>query len=98
MAERPMTRIPFCVTSRSERRLKRCGTHESIAMFARTRGPSRKPACAATKRSAPSAMSVSEDERRGRRRPARRPPRASLFDEDGVQRLPFDCRCTSARR
>ena len=49
-----MTRMPFWVTSRSERRLKRCGTQESIAMFERTRGPARKLAWAATKRSAPS--------------------------------------------
>ena len=34
--------------------MKRFGTQESMAMFPRTRGPSMKPAWAATKRMAPS--------------------------------------------
>ena len=56
----PMSTIPLLVVSRSERAAKRCGTHESFAMLANTRGPSRKPACAATTSSAPSATSVAQ--------------------------------------
>ena len=50
----PMSSTPFCMLSRSESAAKRCGSHESTAMFAITRGPSTKPVCAATKSSAPS--------------------------------------------
>src|SRR5713101_3733894 len=50
--------MPFFVTNRSESCANRRGTHESTAMFERMRGPSIKPVCAATKRSAPSATSV----------------------------------------
>ncbi|MEK6589154.1 MAG: hypothetical protein AABZ11_00585 [Nitrospinota bacterium] len=39
---------------RFEREAKRCGNHESIAIFAITLGPSTKPVCAATIRSNPS--------------------------------------------
>ena len=51
---RPMNRMPFWTTSRSDRCMKRLGTQESMAMLPRTRGPSMKPVCAATKRMAPS--------------------------------------------
>ena len=51
---RPMNRMPFWTTSRSDRCMKRFGTQESMAMFPRTRGPSMKPVWAATKRMAPS--------------------------------------------
>jgi hypothetical protein len=67
-AAAPMRMTPFCVTSRSERRLNRCGTQESIAMFARTRGPARKLDCAATKRRSPS------ETRRRRTNAAETPP------------------------
>ena len=40
-----MSRMPLWVVRRSESAAKRRGTQESTAMFARTRGPSRKPAC-----------------------------------------------------
>ena len=36
---------------RSDSAANRCGSHESTAMFAMTRGPSTKPACAAMKSS-----------------------------------------------
>src|SRR5438552_428807 len=49
---------PLRIVSRSESAEKRCGRYESVAMLAMTRGPSRKPACAATKRSAPSETSA----------------------------------------
>ena len=51
---RPMNRMPFWTTRRSERCMNRLGTQESMAMLPRTRGPSMKPVCAATKRMAPS--------------------------------------------
>ena len=44
----PMSRMPFRVVSRSESEAKRCGTQLSTAMLESTRGPSRKPVCAAT--------------------------------------------------
>ncbi len=49
-----MRTTPFCMVSRSESDEKRLGSHESMAMFAMTRGPSMKPACAATRSRAPS--------------------------------------------
>ncbi len=54
----PIMRTPFAVVSRSESDPKRCGNHESRAMFAMTRGPSMNPACAATKRRSVSERSV----------------------------------------
>lgn len=57
----PIQSTPFCIVSRSESAAKRCGSHESTAMFAITRGPSTKPACAATKSSAPSVTSVTTE-------------------------------------
>ena len=53
-----MSITPLRIVSRSESAAKRCGSHESVAMLAMTRGPSRKPACAATKSSAPSLKSA----------------------------------------
>ena len=49
-----MSTTPLRMLSRSERAEKRWGSQESTAMLAMTRGPSTKPVCAATKRSAPS--------------------------------------------
>ena len=49
-----MSTMPLCVVSRSESAAKRCGIQESTAMLAITRGPSTKPACAATTSSTPS--------------------------------------------
>ncbi len=46
-----MSMTPFCMLRRSESAAKRCGSHESTAMLAMTRGPSTKPVCAATKSS-----------------------------------------------
>ena len=54
----PMRRIPFLITSRSLSRLNWLGSHRSSDMLASTRGPSRKPVCAATKRSTASETSV----------------------------------------
>jgi|GEM_PF-4908005 len=56
----PMSRMPFWVTSRSLRKAKRVGTQRSRAMLDRTRGPSRKPAWAATNRMAASDTSTKE--------------------------------------
>ena len=53
-ARTPIRTTPFCMVRRSESDEKRLGSHESIAMFAMTRGPSMKPAWAATRSSAPS--------------------------------------------
>src|SRR5437870_5585587 len=44
-----MSSTPFCIVRRSDSWAKRCGSQESVDMFAMTRGPSMKPACAATK-------------------------------------------------
>ena len=52
-----MRSTPFCMLSRSLSAAKRCGSQESTAMLAMTRGPSTKPACAAMKRSAASLKS-----------------------------------------
>ena len=57
-AAAPMSRMPFCVTRRSESRAKRAGSQRSMAMLDSTRGPSTKPACAATKRSSASETRV----------------------------------------
>src|SRR4051812_31174904 len=46
--------MPLLATKRLESCEKRCGVQESSAMFASTRGPSRKPAWAATNSSAAS--------------------------------------------
>ena len=54
----PMSSTPDCVTSRSESDANRCGSQLSVAMLDITRGPSRKPAWAATKSSAASTASV----------------------------------------
>ena len=54
----PMSMTPFCMLRRSESAAKRCGSHESTAMFAMTRGPSTKPACAAMKSSPASLQSA----------------------------------------
>ena len=53
-----MSSTPFLMVSRSESAESACGSQESVAMLAMTRGPSRKPACAATKSSAPSLSSA----------------------------------------
>jgi hypothetical protein len=50
--------MPLRMVSRSDSAENRCGSHESTAMFAITRGPSRKPACAATNSSVPSLISA----------------------------------------
>ncbi len=55
-----MSRMPSCMERRLESWAKRCGSQESFAMLDMTRGPSMKPACAATKSSAVSAPSVSQ--------------------------------------
>src|SRR5437879_5210398 len=57
IADRPMMSMPLWVTRRLESWEKRCGIQESSAMLARTRGPSRNPAWAATKSKAASATS-----------------------------------------
>src|SRR5437899_1573836 len=57
-ADEHMRSTPSCVTSLSDKSAKRVGTQKSIAMLASTRGPSRKPACAATTRSAASETRV----------------------------------------
>ena len=54
----PMSRTPSCMVSRSESWAKRCGSQESWAMLDMTRGPSMKPAWAATKSSRASETSV----------------------------------------
>src|SRR5258708_40217388 len=46
--------MPLFVTSRLDNWENRCGIQESSAMFARTRGPSKKPVWAATKSKAAS--------------------------------------------
>src|SRR5262245_56189748 len=58
-AELPIKSIPLCVVSRSDKLENQWGTQESSAMLANTRGPSMKPACAATTRRAPSENIVS---------------------------------------
>ncbi len=79
-----MSSTPFCIVSRSESCANRCGSHESVAMLAITRGPSMKPACAATKRSAASATSVSDDEPAADRDAAEREPAREPLEQDGV--------------
>ena len=54
----PIRSTPFCMVRRELRAPKRCGSQESCAMFAITRGPSMKPACAATNSSRASEVSV----------------------------------------
>ena len=58
IAADPISQMPLLVTRRSDSCANRRGAQESTAMFARMRGPSRKPVCAATKRMAPAAMRV----------------------------------------
>src|SRR5438045_2161025 len=58
MLLRPISQIPFCEESRSERLPNQCGTHESWAMLARHLGPPMKPACAATTNRVASAKTV----------------------------------------
>jgi hypothetical protein len=53
-----MNQIPSRVTNWSLKREKRWGVQESNAMLESTRGPSIKPACAATSYIAASVMSV----------------------------------------
>ncbi len=53
-----MSTIPFCVVSRSDSAANRRGIQLSTAMLASTRGPSMKPACAATTSRMPSENSV----------------------------------------
>jgi hypothetical protein len=65
-----MSRTPDWVTSRSDSEEKRCGSQLSMAMFDITRGPSRKPACAATNRSAASVARVPTTNQR----PTGKPP------------------------
>ena len=48
-----MSSTPFCVTSRSLKVAKRVGIQRSTAMLASTRGPPKKPVCAAMSSSAP---------------------------------------------
>ena len=55
-----MSTTPLRMESRSESAEKRWGSQESMAMLAMTRGPSTKPVCAATKRSAPSERSATQ--------------------------------------
>ena len=54
----PIKVIPLWVVRRSDSAAKRRGTHESTAMFASTRGPSMKPAWAATTSNTPSEIMV----------------------------------------
>ena len=53
-----MSQTPSRMVSRSESWAKRCGSQESMAMLDMTRGPSMKPAWAATKSRAASATRV----------------------------------------
>ena len=70
------------VVSRSDSAAKRCGTQESTAMLASTRGPSVNPACAATTSSIASEKSVSTTSSVPERKTAGQP-----VDQDRVHRL-----------
>ena len=59
-------------------------------MFAMTRGPSRKPACAATKSSAPSLTQRGDDEAAAEVEAADRPAAGHALEQDGVHRLALD--------
>ena len=59
-----MSWIPFWVVSRSDSAANRRGIQLSTAMLASTRGPSMKPACAATTSRIPSENSVTTDSTR----------------------------------
>ena len=72
---------------RSESAAKRCGSHESVAMLAMTRGPSRKPACAATKRSAPSLSSAAMTKPWPTWTPPNRPVAGDALEQDRVHGL-----------
>ena len=54
----PINATPLCMVSRSDSAENLWGSHESTAMFAMTLGPSMKPVCAPTSRSAASERSV----------------------------------------
>ena len=54
IAAMPMTSTPFRMVSRSESAANFLGNHESMAMFAMTRGPPMNPVCEATTSKAPS--------------------------------------------
>ena len=84
-----MSSTPDCVTSRSESDAKRCGSQLSMAMFDITRGPSRKPAWAATKSSAASMTSVPGHEPAPHREAARAPVPGEVLEQHRVHGLPL---------
>ena len=90
MAPTPMSSTPSFVVRRSDSDAKRCGSHESTAMLAMTRGPSMKPVCAATNRSAPSDASVDVDEALADGDAVDLPGAGEGVGEDVVERLPLD--------
>ena len=78
----PITNTPLCAARRSERLANQCGTHESRAMLANTRGPSMKPAWAATNNSAPSEITVTSTNVA-----PSQPGNPQLFDETFAEQL-----------
>ena len=58
IAATDMRVTPFCIVNRSESEANLRGSHESVAIFPMTRGPSINPACAATNNRAASEASV----------------------------------------
>ena len=85
----PSMRMPFAVVSRSESDAKRRGSHESTAMLDMTRGPSMKPACAATSSSAPSDASTSKTKILPSGHAEGSPVAGEGLDQDTVQGLAF---------
>ena len=75
----PMSTTPLAVVRRAESEANRRGSHESTAMFDITRGPSMKPACAATRSRAASEASTRKTKILPRGRPKSRqlPAKAS---------------------
>ena len=88
LAATPMAMMPFWVTRRSDRWLKRLGTHWSVAIAASVRGPSRKPVWAATNSSAPSETSVKPTTAGLRFQPPRRQPRVSSSHSEALSVWP----------
>ena len=96
-AASPMQRTPFWVTRRSDRFLKRFGTHSSADMAASVRGPSTKPVWAATESRAPSDTSVSHAIAGPISSVPIRHPRVSCSHSDALRVLPLS-NWTSLRR
>ena len=93
-----MSMMPLRIVSRSDSAEKRCGSHESTAMFAMTRGPSRKPACAATNSSAPSLSSATTTNACPTSTPPSVQPPRDALEQHRVHRLALDRRARATSR